>query len=155
MSSITTSLCAFGVASLIPVTGNARGADDYRLYVPVPNVPAPAFSEGVATGGVFYIAGHIGRDPATNRVPADAEAEARMVMDGVQQTLNSAGLTWEDVVSVTVYCTDLALYDRFNQVYRGYFHGPYPARAMLGVKDLLFGAHFEIAGVAKVSSHAK
>ena len=59
----------------------------------------------------------------------------------------------DDLVSVTVYCTDLSLYDGFNAVYRGYFHGQYPARAFIGVNQLVRGAHFEIAGVA-VKSHA-
>ena len=54
----------------------------------------------------------------------------------------------DDLVSVTIYCTDLDLYDRFNAVYRSYFHGHYPARAFIGVGRLVRGAHFEIAGVA-------
>jgi 2-iminobutanoate/2-iminopropanoate deaminase len=53
-----------------------------------------------------------------------------------------------DLVSVTVYCTDLDLYDKFNAVYRSYFHDNYPARAFIGVSKLVRGAHFEIAGVA-------
>jgi 2-iminobutanoate/2-iminopropanoate deaminase len=70
------------------------------------------------------------------------------VMDSVKQTLSQAGLSMDDLVSVTVYCTDLGLYDAFNAVYRSYFHGQYPARAFIGVNQLVRGAHFEIAGVA-------
>jgi len=72
----------------------------------------------------------------------------RLVMDAVKQTLEKAGLTMDDLVSVTVYCTDLDFYDKFNAVYRGYFHEHYPARAFIGVAKLVRGAHFEIAGVA-------
>ena len=53
-----------------------------------------------------------------------------------------------DLVSVTVYCTDLDLYDKFNAVYRSYFKDNYPARAFVGTAKLVRGAHFEIAGVA-------
>ncbi len=98
--------------------------------------------------GTFYVAGHLGLDPATGKAGSDAETEARLVMDAVKQTLESGGLTMDDLVSVTVYCTDLDLYDKFNAVYRGYFHGHYPARAFIGVAKLVRGAHFEIAGVA-------
>jgi 2-iminobutanoate/2-iminopropanoate deaminase len=49
---------------------------------------------------------------------------------------------------VQVYCTDLALYDAFNGVYRGYFGQHFPARAFLGVKELVRGAHFEVQGIA-------
>jgi 2-iminobutanoate/2-iminopropanoate deaminase len=42
----------------------------------------------------------------------------------------------------------MALYDTFNGVYRGYFHGQFPARAFVGVASLVRGAHFEITGIA-------
>lgn len=69
-------------------------------------------------------------------------------MDAVKHTLEKAGLQMDDLASVTVYCTDLALYDTFNVVYGGYFHGHHPARAFIGVARLLRGAHFEVAGIA-------
>ena len=69
-------------------------------------------------------------------------------MDAVNHTLEQAGLTADDLVSVTVYCTDLDLYDKFNAVYRTYFHGNYPARAFIGIGKLVRGAHFEVAGIA-------
>jgi enamine deaminase RidA (YjgF/YER057c/UK114 family) len=56
---------------------------------------------------------------------------------------------------VTIYCTDIALYDKFNAVYRSYFHGHFPTRAFIGVSQLVRGAHFEIAGIAVKPSLAK
>jgi 2-iminobutanoate/2-iminopropanoate deaminase len=59
----------------------------------------------------------------------------------------------DDLVSVTIYCTDLDLYDGFNAVYRSYFHGHYPARAFIGASRLVRGAHFEIEAVAAKAGH--
>ena len=129
----------------------AHAADSERKFFTPPGADpkvAPPFSNGVMVGGTFYVAGHIGLDPATGKAAADAETEARLVMDAVKQTLERGGLTMADLVSVTVYCTDLELYDKFNGVYRSYFHDNYPARAFIGVSKLVRGAHFEIAGVA-------
>ena len=84
----------------------------------------------------------------TGKVPADAEAEVHFVLDSVKQTLERAGLTMADLVSVTIYCTDLDLYDKFNVIYRSYFQDHYPSRAFIGVAKLVRGARFEIAGVA-------
>jgi 2-iminobutanoate/2-iminopropanoate deaminase len=109
---------------------------------------APPFSNGMMVGGTFYVAGHLGLDPATGKAASDPETEVRLVMDAVKQTLEKGGLTMADLVSVTVYCTDLDLYDKFNAVYRSYFHDNYPARAFIGVSKLVRGARFEIAGVA-------
>jgi 2-iminobutanoate/2-iminopropanoate deaminase len=129
----------------------AHAADSGRTFIAPPGVDpktAPPFSNGVMTGGTFYVAGHLGLDPATGKAAADPEAEARLMMDAVKQTLERGGLTMADLVSVTVYCTDLDLYDKFNAVYRSYFHDNYPARAFIGVDKLVRGAHFELAGVA-------
>lgn len=106
------------------------------------------FSEGVLVGNTLYIAGHIGLDPKTNMPPASAEEEARLVMDGIKQTVESAGLSMDDVVSMQIFCTDLKLYDTFNGIYRTYFHGDYPARAFLGAANLLRGGRYEVMGIA-------
>jgi 2-iminobutanoate/2-iminopropanoate deaminase len=135
----------------------ALAAEPTRHNVAAPpagTAPAPPFSEGVMVGGTFYVAGHIGMDPATQQAAADVDTEAHLVLDAVKQTLGEAGLTMDDLVSVTVYCTDLKLYDGFNSIYRGYFHGAFPARAFIGVNQLVRGAHFEIAGVAVKSRAA-
>jgi len=109
---------------------------------------APPFSEAVLVGDTLYVAGHVGIDPKTQQAVAGADAEAHAVLDAVQHTIEASGMTMDDLVSVTVYCTDLQLYDTFNAVYRGYFHGHFPARAFIGVDKLVRGAHFEVAGIA-------
>jgi reactive intermediate/imine deaminase len=106
------------------------------------------FSEAVLLGDTLYIAGHVGLDAKTNLPPANAEDEARLVMDQVKQTVESAGLSMDDVVSMQIFCTDLKLYDTFNTVYRTYFHGNYPARAFLGAANLLRGGRYEVMGIA-------
>lgn len=113
-----------------------------------PGSPALPFSDAVMAGDMLYVAGHLGIDPRTGNAVTDPAAEARAVMDAVRATVERAGLHMDDLASVTVYCTDLGLYDTFNGVYGGYFHGHHPARAFIGVATLLRGAHFEVAGVA-------
>jgi 2-iminobutanoate/2-iminopropanoate deaminase len=128
-----------------------HAADSERTFITPPGADpkaAPPYSSGVLVNGTYYVSGSLGVDPATGKVPADAEAEAHLVLDSVKQTLERAGLTMADLVSVTIYCTDLDLYDKFNAVYRSYFQGHYPARAFVGVAKLVRGARFEIAGVA-------
>jgi 2-iminobutanoate/2-iminopropanoate deaminase len=109
------------------------------------------FSSGVLAGNTLYIAGTIGVEPgATNAL--SPEEEARRVMDQVKQVVQQAGMTMDDVVSIQVFCTDLSTYDAFNTVYQTYFHGTYPSRAFVGVAGLLFGARYEVMGIAVGSS---
>jgi 2-iminobutanoate/2-iminopropanoate deaminase len=106
------------------------------------------FSEAVLVGNTLYIAGHIGLDAKTDLPPASAEDEARLVMDGIKQTVESAGMSMDDVVSMQIFCTDLKLYDTFNAVYKTYFHGDFPARSFIGTDKLLRNGHYEVLGVA-------
>ena len=84
-----------------------------RLTGSTSTTPRPAdakalpFSDGVLVGGTLYVAGHIGLDAKTGQPPASAEEEAKLVMDEIKQTVESAGMTMDDVVNVQIFCTDL------------------------------------------------
>lgn len=126
-------------------------AQDRKHIVMKRATPAAAnapFSEAVLVGDTLYVGGHIGLDPATGKPGTTPEDEARLVMESVKHTIEAAGLTMDDLVSVQVYCSDVSFYDAFNGVYRTYFHGDYPARAFLGSGKLLFGARYEVMGLA-------
>jgi 2-iminobutanoate/2-iminopropanoate deaminase len=128
----------------------ARQAGDSRRYFPAPtaaNGMPPPFSAAVLSGSTLYLAGEIGTD-ANRRIPDTAEAEAKLVLDKVQATLQKAGLTMDDLVSVQIFCSDVKHYDAFNGVYRTYFKKELPARAFIGAGTLLFNARFEVQGIA-------
>jgi 2-iminobutanoate/2-iminopropanoate deaminase len=137
------------VAMLLVFSISAVAAD--RKYIPHPQ-PADAkplpFSDAVLVGNTLYIAGHVGTDPKTGMAPADAEEEARLVMDGIKKTVETAGSSMDDIVSIQVFCTDLKYYDTFNAVYKTYFHGDYPARAFVGTDKLLRNGKYEVLGIA-------
>jgi len=120
----------------------------------ISRIPLPAslgsfpFSMGVFAGNTFYLSGHIGLDPQTKKVPTDAEQEARLVLDSFRETLARAGLRMDDLVFAQIFCSDVSLFEKFNAIYRSYFSGEFPARAFLGSGPLLFGARFEIQGIA-------
>ncbi len=106
------------------------------------------FSNGLPLGGSLYVSGHLGVDPAVGKPSDDPEEEAKKVLDSVEATLKQNGMGMDDLVYVEIFCTDLKLYTAFNKVYGPMFHKAYPARAFIGVKELLFGAHFKVMGIA-------
>ncbi len=131
-------------------TGSNPGPTD-RKYVVLPRAAAIAnapFSEAVLAGNTLYVAGQIGLDPATGKPGATPEEEARLALESVKKIIEAAGMNMDDLVSVQVFCADVANFDAFNGVYRTYFHGNFPARAFLGSGKLLFGARFEVTGIA-------
>ena len=140
-----------GLAALPVVLGalSAPTGAAKRRVINLPNRPVQApFSDGVLVRNTLYLAGRIGVDPNTGKPPEDLEQEIRLALDGFKATLTEAGMTMDDLVYVQVFCPDLALYDKFNGVYRTYFSKDFPARAFVGSGPLLRGGHFEIQGIA-------
>jgi 2-iminobutanoate/2-iminopropanoate deaminase len=111
--------------------------------------PQLPFSGAVQTGNTLYLSGRIGIDAKTGKAPAEIDDELKLLLDRVKATLGAAGMTMDDLVYVQVACTDLALYDKFNAAYRGYFTSKdLPAREFIGVSSLLRGGHFEVQAIA-------
>ena len=103
------------------------------------------FSGAVWVGDLLFVSGSLGL--VDGRPPNDAAEEARLVMEAIKNTVEAAGITMDDLVSVQVFCSDVDLYDVFNEVYRTYFTENFPARAFLGSGPLLFGARFEVMAI--------
>lgn len=120
-----------------------------RRYVNLPTHSATLpFSDAVQVGNTLYLSGRIGIDPATGVVPTDIEQELKLLFDGCKAVLNQAGMTFDDLVSVQIFSSDLSLWDRFNSEYLKHFSkGRLPARAFLG-SALLARGRFEIMGIA-------
>ena len=127
-----------------------RTAGRHTFNLPHRPIHAP-FSDGVLAGGTLYLAGRIGIDPKTGKPPKKVEEEIRLLLDGMKATLAKAGLTMDHLVYVQVFCPDLSLYDKFNEMYRRYFSKKLPARAFIGSGPLLRGGRFEMQGIAVIS----
>jgi reactive intermediate/imine deaminase len=111
-------------------------------------VQAP-FSDAILSGNTLYLAGRIGIDPKTGKVPEKIEDEIKLLLDGEKDVLAQAGMTMDDLVYVQVACTDLSLFGRFNAIYASYFTTKdYPAREFIGAGSLLVGGHFELQAIA-------
>ena len=117
------------------------------INLPGRSATAP-FSDAVLVGETLYLAGRLGLDPDTGRPPSTAEEEARNVLESIQQVLSETDMTMDNLVQVQVFCSDVSLYGVFNEVYTSYFRDMPPARAFIGSGELLFGARFEVMGIA-------
>lgn len=111
--------------------------------------PTRPFSDAVLIDGkTLYLSGRIGLKPDVDEVPESMEEEAHLVLQDVKSILESAGMGMEHLVFLQIFCPDVSLWGAFNVVYRQYFSGPMPPRSFLGSGPLLFGARFEMQGIA-------
>ena len=108
------------------------------------------YSQAIKTGNLLFLSGSLPFDPAgkTDYSKLDVTTQTRRVIDNIALTLSAAGLTLDDVVSATVYVTDVNDFAAVNAVYASYFKPPYPARTFVEVSNLLRGVKVEITVIA-------
>jgi len=108
------------------------------------------YSQAIQSGKLVFVSGSLPFDPAgkIDYSKQDVSAQTKRVIDNIALELSAANLTLDDVVSATVYVTDVDDFPAVNTVYASYFHPPYPARAFVQVAKLLRGAKVEISVIA-------
>jgi 2-iminobutanoate/2-iminopropanoate deaminase len=114
--------------------------------------PAGLYSQGVRAGGFIFVAGQLALDRAGKFTGGGMREQARQAMENIAAIVRAGGGTLADLVQVTVYVTDIQHWGEFNEAYKEFMKEvPFPpARAVVPVKDLHFGALVEIQAIAMV-----
>jgi 2-iminobutanoate/2-iminopropanoate deaminase len=128
------------------------------LTVPMDIIATPAvpptnstYSQAVRHGGIVYVSGQTGVDPATNELtPGGQVAEYRQAIRNLEAILRSAGSSLDLVIRNTIYMTDVSQLADLNQVYAEFFRHR-PAKTGVEVKALAMGASIEIESIAAVA----
>ena len=144
MSRVSYALLGFLIGVTCMSTASAQSGRRYvngRSAANPANATQPPFSGAVVVGNTAYLSGVLGTGET-------AEAAATTGLNAMQASLQAAGMTMDDLVSVQIFCPDVSHYAAFNTVYRTYFKQEFPARAFLGSGPLLNNAKFEIQGIA-------
>ncbi len=124
-----------------------------REAVSTPNAPAAIgpYSQAITAGNLLFLSGQIPLDPATgNLVAGGIEEQTRQVFTNIGAILAAAGLSFDAVVSATVYVMDMNDFAKVNEIYATYFSSPAPARATVQVARLPKDARVEIQVVASL-----
>jgi 2-iminobutanoate/2-iminopropanoate deaminase len=123
-----------------------------KRVISAPNAPAAVgpYSQAIRAGRTVYLAGQIAIDPNTNQPMSSAtiEEQTRRVLDNISAVLAADGLTMGNVVSTTVYLTDVNDFGKMNEVYGTYFKDAPPARATVGIARLPRDMKIEISAIA-------
>ncbi len=120
-------------------------------HVLTENAPAPIgpYSQAVGYGDLVFLSGQIPLDPETGKRHGDSiEEQAERVLMNLESVLDAAGASWETVLRVTVYMTQLEEFSRFNAVYERMLQGAQPARSTVQVSALPLGVRLEIDAIA-------
>ena len=110
----------------------------------------PAFSHATITrGDLIFVSGTLGTRAGTTEVVAGgAGPETTQIIGNIRQILQAAGASLRDVAKCTVFLVDLADFPAVNEAWMPFFGDHPPARAAVGVKELVLGARVEIECIA-------
>ena len=106
------------------------------------------FSDGFVAGNTLYVAGQQGPDSHGKVIGADITTQTTNAIAAVKKVVEEAGFKMTDLVSVTVYVTDINDVEKMNEVYKKLMPNPKPARATVQVAGLIGGAKIEISAIA-------
>jgi 2-iminobutanoate/2-iminopropanoate deaminase len=114
--------------------------------------PAPIgpYNQAVLVGNTLYTSGQIAINPVTNELVLDnIEDETKLVMENLKAVLEAAEMTFENVVKVSIFISDMGNFANINAVYGSYFNeATAPARETVQVACLPKNVNVEISAVA-------
>ena len=106
--------------------------------VAVPDAPKPVgpYSPAVIAGNFVFVSGQSGRDPHTDFVAEDVEAQTEQCLRNVATILGAAGTSLNKVVRCGVFLVDMNDFKKMNAVYARMFGEHRPARTTVAVSEL-------------------
>jgi 2-iminobutanoate/2-iminopropanoate deaminase len=114
--------------------------------------PAPIgpYNQAVLVGNMLYTSGQIAINPLTNElVLEDIETETKQVMENLKAVLEAAEMSFENVIKVSIFISDMNNFSKINTIYGAYFNeATAPARETVQVAGLPKNVNVEISAIA-------
>jgi 2-iminobutanoate/2-iminopropanoate deaminase len=114
-------------------------------------IPAGHYSQAVAYNGLVFVAGQLAIDPQTGEKKLGSiEEQTEQALKNVSEILKAAGSDMNLVLKMTLFVTDIDLWERVNEVYSRVMGEHRPARAVIPTRDLHHGFLIEIDAIAAI-----
>jgi 2-iminobutanoate/2-iminopropanoate deaminase len=125
------------------------------LEVPGVTHGAAPIPMGARVGNMIFSSGIMGKDPATDKLPADVASQARFAFENLKTLVELGGASLADVGRVTVYIKDNSVRDSVNVEWLKHFPDPHdrPARHTQ-IYDLQSGMWLQLELIAVIGSSA-
>lgn len=115
------------------------------------NAPQPAghYSQAVIHENLVFVSGQLPIYPDTGeKVLGSIEEQTSRVLNNIKAILEASNSSLNQVLKVTVYVSDITLWDRVNRIYSDFFGNHRPARAVVPTKELHHGFQIEMEVIA-------
>lgn len=95
---------------------------------------AAAYSHGVRVGDMLFLAGHTG---TAENEPPNFDTQAKRAFGDLEAVLKTSGGSLNDIVTMTVFITDIRRGPEFLKIRKEIFGRDFPASALIGVSHLV------------------
>ena len=125
--------------------------------------PVGLYPHARRVANLLFLSGVGPRERGTKKIPGvelndageivsyDIEAQCRSVFQNVRYILEDAGSSWDQVVDVTVFLTNMKNdFATYNRVYAEYFSGNRPCRTTVEINSLPTPIAIELKVIATI-----
>ena len=125
--------------------------------------PVGLYPHARRVGNLLFLSGVGPRERGTEKIPGvelgddgkvifyDIEAQCRSVFKNVKYILEDAGSSWEKIVDVTVFLTNMRDdFQIYNRIYAEYFKGNLPCRTTVEINCLPTPIAIELKVIATI-----
>lgn len=125
--------------------------------------PVGLYPHSRRVGNLLFLSGIGPRKPGTDEIPGlkqdengrivsyDMEQQCHSVFQNVRTVLEESGSTWQNLVDVTVFLTNMKEdFGTYNKIYAEYFRDVQPCRTTVEVKSLPTPIAIELKCIATV-----
>lgn len=152
--SIGARICAVAIA--LTLTGSIalaqQASGSSKQVISTPNAPEAIgpYSQAIKAGNMVFLAGQIPIDPKNKQLMKDAsiEDQTKLVLENLKAIIEADGMTMDNIVSTSVFMTDLNEFPKMNDTYATFFKNAPPARATVQVPRLPRDVKVEISAIA-------
>lgn len=126
--------------------------------------PVGHYPHARRTGNLLFLSGVGPREKGTKKIPGvelnergeiisyDIETQCRSVFNNVKNILEDAGSSWEQIIDVTVFLTDMkADFPIYNRLWAEYFSIDPPCRTTLEINCLPTPIAIELKVIAAIN----
>ena len=125
--------------------------------------PVGNYPHAIKTGNFLFLSGIGPREQGKSKIPGvkldkkgdiisyDIETQCHSVFNNVRTILEESGSSWENLVDVTVFLTNMRVdFPTFNRLYGEYFKTNQPCRTTIEIKSLPTPIAIELKCIATI-----
>ncbi|WP_159023725.1 RidA family protein [Formosa sp. L2A11] len=102
------------------------------------------YSQCIEHNGILYLSGQLPILQEDRNIPKTIEEQTLLVLNNIDTILKVAGSNKNNILQVSIYVSNIKLWDKVDEVYSRFFEHHKPVRSIIPTRELHFGCLIEV-----------